>query len=232
MKHWNGRGPLWQTLSWMKGAFFAAALCAFAYCAFVMIQTRAFQKREGRELDRLVALRRAARAPDISKAVLLKRRPPAAAADPMPLSRGVDYASPAKQPRPAAPGDLIGRIEILRLGISTMVIEGTGDATLRRAAGHIAGTALPGGVGNVGIAGHRDTFFRPLRNVRRNDIITITTPIGEYRYRVLSTRIVSPTNVEVLNPSATQILTLVTCYPFYYVGPAPGRFIVRAERII
>jgi sortase A len=125
---------------------------------------------------------------------------------------------------------LIGRIEIERLGVSAVVVEGTGDPVLQRAAGHIAGTALPGQPGNVGIAGHRDTFFRPLRNIRRDDVITVTTPHGAYRYRVVSTKIVSPENLSVLNPDGAEVLTLVTCYPFYFVGPAPQRFIVRAER--
>jgi sortase A len=132
----------------------------------------------------------------------------------------------------AVSGGLIGRMEIPRLGLSVVVIEGTSETTLRRAAGHIAGTALPGQPGNVGISGHRDTFFRPLRNIRRDDIITLTTLLGEYRYRVISTRIVPPTNVAVLDPDGTELLTLVTCYPFYFVGPAPSRFIVRAERVV
>ena len=126
---------------------------------------------------------------------------------------------------------LVGRIEVQRLGVSVVVMEGTSDKTLRRAAGHIAGTGLPGEPGNIGIAGHRDTFFRPLRNIRADDLITLTTPHGDYRYRVVSTKIVRPDNVAVLNPDGHEILTLVTCYPFYYVGSAPERFIVRARRV-
>jgi sortase A len=126
---------------------------------------------------------------------------------------------------------LIGRIEIARLDVSVIVVEGTANATLRRAAGHIEGTVLPGQIGNLGIAAHRDTFFRPLRNIHANDIITLTTRGGEYRYRVVSTKIVNPTDVAVLKSDGTEILTLVTCYPFYFVGAAPKRFIVRAERV-
>jgi sortase A len=136
----------------------------------------------------------------------------------------------ATSPPPAVSG-VIGLLDIPRLGLSVMVVEGAGSTTLRRAAGHIPGTALPGEPGNVGISAHRDTFFRPLRNIRQNDVITVSTLIGEYRYRVVSTRIVSPSDVEVLDPTETQILTLVTCYPFYFVGSAPDRFIVRAERV-
>jgi len=132
---------------------------------------------------------------------------------------------------PAAASGVIGLLDIPRLGLSVMVVEGAGARNLRRAAGHIRGTALPGQPGNVGISAHRDTFFRPLRNIRQNDVITVSTLLGEYRYRVVSTRIVSPSDVEVLDPTQTQILTLVTCYPFYFVGSAPDRFIVRAERV-
>jgi sortase A len=140
-------------------------------------------------------------------------------------------ASGVDIPEAIGPDGLIGRIGIPRLDISAVVIEGTSHKTLRRAVGHIAGTSLPGQPGNVGIAGHRDTFFRPLRNVQENDIITFTTLGGEYRYRVVSIRVVSPDNVAVLSPDGTEILTLVTCYPFYFVGSAPERFIVRAARV-
>jgi sortase A len=126
---------------------------------------------------------------------------------------------------------LIRRIEINRVGLSAMVAEGTDNTTLRRAAGHIQGTALPGQPGNIGIAAHRDTFFRPLRKVRLNDIVTIATQRTEYHYRVVSTRVVKPEEVSVLKPSKQEILTLVSCYPFYFVGPAPNRFVVRAERV-
>ncbi|MBZ5634868.1 MAG: class D sortase [Acidobacteriia bacterium] len=130
------------------------------------------------------------------------------------------------------PDGLIGRIEVERLGVSVVLLEGTSSKTLRRAVGHIAGTGLPGQPGNMGIAGHRDTFFRPLRNIQPDDIITLTTLRGAYRYRVVSAKVVSPDNVAVLDSDGDEILTLVTCYPFYFVGSAPGRFIVRAERVI
>jgi sortase A len=148
------------------------------------------------------------------------------------LARILDDRKPAARKSPAATIDgLIGRIEISRLGLSAIVMEGTRHITLRRAAGHISGTALPGQPGNVGISGHRDTFFRPLRNIRTNDMITLTTLSGEYRYRVVSTEVVGPGDLSVLASSPNEVLTLVTCYPFYFVGPAPYRFIVRAERV-
>jgi sortase A len=135
-------------------------------------------------------------------------------------------------PGTEATNGLLGRMEIPRLGVSVIVAEGTAEATLRRAGGHIPGTSLPGQRGNVGIAGHRDTLFRPLRNIRQNDVITLTTLAGDYRYRVTSTEIVSPSDVTVLQSDGDEVLTLVTCYPFYFVGPAPDRFIVRAQRVI
>ncbi len=148
------------------------------------------------------------------------------------LERPLPTASSLSSKEPgAALGGLIGRIEVARVGLSAMVVEGTDSATLRRAAGHIRGTAEPGRPGNIGIAAHRDTFFRPLRNIRVNDVVTLTTLKGEYRYRVVSKRVVSPDEVSVLKSSDREILTLVSCYPFYFVGPASNRFIVRAERV-
>jgi sortase A len=102
---------------------------------------------------------------------------------------------------------------------------------LRHAVGHIPGTALPGLQGNVAIAGHRDTFFRGLQYIRKEDEITLTTLHGSYRYRVDSTLVVEPREIWVLEDTGDAILTLVTCYPFNYVGPAPLRFIVRARKI-
>jgi sortase A len=138
---------------------------------------------------------------------------------------------PQRAGTPAPEVGLVGRIEIPRIELSVVISEGTSDKTLRRAAGHIRGTGVPGEPGNVGIAGHRDTFFRPLRNIQNNDLITVTTFGGAYRYRVVSTKVVNPDNVDVLDPDGKEILTLVTCYPFYFVGPSPSRFIVRAERV-
>jgi sortase A len=139
--------------------------------------------------------------------------------------------APPSVPGSAGTGGLMGRLEIPRLGFSVVVGEGTDGRTLRRAAGHIAGTALPGRSGNVGIAGHRDTLFRPLRNIQQGDLVTLTTLQAEYRYRVVSAIIVDPSDVSVLESRGDDILTLVTCYPFYFAGPAPDRFIIRAERV-
>lgn len=140
-------------------------------------------------------------------------------------------ATRATRATPAASSDVIGRIEIPRAGVRAMIVRGSSDAALRRAVGHIEGTALPGQPGNIGLAGHRDTFFRNLRALRKNDTILIQTPAGAYEYRVTALRIVGPDAVEVLQTSAVPTLTLVTCYPFYYVGHAPRRFIVQAREV-
>jgi len=125
----------------------------------------------------------------------------------------------------------VGRIEIPAVGLATRVLEGSNAPTLRLAVGHIPGTALPGPSGNVGLAGHRDTFFRPLRRIKLGDEIRFTTATGTFKYRVISLRVVLPNAVEVLNATQQPTLTLVTCYPFDFIGTAPQRLIVHAEMV-
>lgn len=134
-------------------------------------------------------------------------------------------------PRQLADDELIGRLEIPRVGVRGIVREGTDTGTLERAVGHVPSTSLPWQGGNVAIAAHRDSFFRGLSRIRQNDLIVFDTLKGRFEYQVESTRIVSPKNVSVLAASPDPELTLITCYPFYYVGSAPERFIVRARRI-
>ena len=128
----------------------------------------------------------------------------------------------APAPAPLA----VVRIPSIRLEVP--VLPGTDDRTLDRAVGHIDGTALPGAEGNSGIAGHRDGFFRGLKDIVPGDEIELDTLSGKEIYRVDRTWVVNPEDVTVLDPTATRSLTLVTCYPFYYVGAAHQRFIVRA----
>jgi sortase A len=128
-------------------------------------------------------------------------------------------------------GDPVSLVEIPRLKVSVAVVEGIAPADLRIAAGHVPGTALPGEIGNIGIAAHRDTFFRKLRFIRQGDTIVVTTHSASYQYAVESTAIVAPSDVQELQNSGQPTLTLVTCYPFYFVGAAPQRFIVRARLV-
>ena len=194
-------------LRWSQFVLFSAAGIALGYCVFTLAGAWLYQKRESAEFRRLLR-RESSLKPNSAAPAQLAPRLPAIAAD-----------------------GLIGRVEIPRLGVSTVLAEGTDEGVLRRAVGHIPGTALPGQPGNVGIAGDRDTFFRPLRDIRTNDIVLLSTLRGQYCYRVKSTKVVGPDAIDVLAPSTEQTLTLVTCYPFYFVGSAPDRFIVRAERI-
>jgi sortase A len=200
--------PLRQILRWSQRALFACAILLLGYCALALADAWLFQRRESRDLDRLLRERRA----------------------PSPVTpQPVSVTSP--KVAPAVAGSLIGRIEIPRLLLSVVVVEGVDKTSLRRAVGHIPGTALPGEAGNVGLAGHRDTFFRPLKDVKIKDEIQISTLKGTFKYEVESLRIVEPENVGVLARSGENVLTLVTCYPFYFVGPAPKRWIVRARQV-
>jgi sortase A len=127
-------------------------------------------------------------------------------------------------------GSPLAVLSIPKIGLSVPVLEGTDDLTLNRAVGLIEGTARPGQSGNVGIAGHRDGFFRGLKDVGAGDAIEMRTLASRDLYVVESVKIVSPDDVQVLDPTAAPVLTLVTCYPFYFVGSAPQRWIVRAVR--
>ena len=131
----------------------------------------------------------------------------------------------------AATSGLVGQIRIARLGLDAMVAEGDDRRTLRNAVGHLPETAFPGERGNVVLAGHRDSFFRGLKDIRESDRIDLITPDGIFTYRVVKTMIVSPERTEVLESGNASTLTLVTCYPFHYVGKAPKRFIVRAQQV-
>lgn len=141
-------------------------------------------------------------------------------------------ARTAPEPRVTIPRDeVVGRLEIPRLGLRAIVREGSDENTLRRAVGHLPSSPVPGQPGNVAIAGHRDTFFRPLQGIRLNDRITFETLRGRYEYAVQSVKVVQPDDVGVLRASAQPELTMITCYPFHYIGSAPRRFVVEARQI-
>ena len=127
-------------------------------------------------------------------------------------------------------GDILGRISIPRIGLSVVVLEGTTSRTLQHGVGHIGGTSLPGEPGNVGIAGHRDTYFRGLKDLRAHDEIQIQTAAGLATYEVDWIQITVPNDVAIVSHASESALTLVTCYPFHFVGAAPERFVVHARR--
>ena len=203
MRVFLGAIPAGRTLKLAEHALTIIGALALGYCLAVFLEARFYQAREERDFARELRL------------------------------KGGNKAAPIDSIAAAATPDkhgVVGRLEIPRLGVSVMVVEGVDDSDLKRAVGHIPRTALPWESGNVGLAGHRDTFFRPLRSIQRDDTITVSTLHGAYRYRVLSTNVVLPKDIEVLYPTGRNSLTLVTCFPFEYVGSAPKRFIVRAER--
>ncbi len=145
----------------------------------------------------------------------LRRNPPAVSAAPATIADGTP----------------VGEVEIPKLHFSAVVFQGTSDGILAQGVGHLDASAFPGQTGNVVLAAHRDTFFRSLRNIRIGDLVQLTTPYGVRTYAVDSTEVVKPTEVGVVASTATPTLTLITCYPFYYVGHAPKRFIVRASPV-
>ena len=153
-------------------------------------------------------------------------------------SRTAPPASSAKPPALRAPSGLalepgtpLAELSIPRIGLSLVVMEGSDEHTLRKGLGHIEDTSLPGESGNVAIAGHRDSFFRPLLNIQVGDDIILDTPGERVHYKVSSYRVVNSSEVSVIKPTDEAVLTLVTCYPFWFVGSAPDRFVVRANLV-
>lgn len=134
-----------------------------------------------------------------------------------------------KAPKALARGHFIGKVQFG--GNAAVILEGVDDRTLKVAVGHVPGTALPGEPGRVALAAHRDTFFRPLRNVKLGNRISLVTTNGKFEYKITKTEIVKPDAMHVLSPTKTNTLTLITCYPFNYVGKAPLRFIVHATKV-
>jgi len=146
-------------------------------------------------------------------------------------SSQIKDVSKNEQPELIGEGAVIGEMQVPRLGLKIIVVQGDSDRILERAVGHIPETALPGQFGNVAVAGHRDSFFRPLRNIQSGDAITFKTHSDKFHYEVESTAVVLPSDVSVLRASSGRTLTLITCFPFYYVGAAPSRFVVRARQV-
>jgi sortase A len=146
-------------------------------------------------------------------------------------TKKISQAGRFAEPRVLTEGDVIGEIQVPRLGLSAIVVQGESPASLRRAVGHLSKSALPGEWGNVALAGHRDTFFRPLRDIQLGDEIRFKTPGRSFEYVVESIEVVAPRDIRVLEPLSGHELTFITCYPFHYVGPAPKRFVVRAREV-
>jgi sortase A len=150
------------------------------------------------------------------------------------------YAAAVEQPHidtatwarsEAARTGIVGKVEIPSVGLSAIIVEGSGSRALLEGVGHLRGSAFPGEDGNVVLAGHRDTYFRSLKDVHPSDLVRITTASGVYLYAVDSTEVIDPGDTEVLRDTSDAVLTLVTCYPFHYVGHAPKRYVIQAEQV-
>ena len=200
--------PSRRGLRLLERLLLAFGIACLGYYAYVSAETALYQAFETRELDAILS-----------------------SAEPTPIPSGAARSSTTvilPRSRPAA-GTPLGRLEIPRLGVSAIVRAGSDSKTLRLAVGHIGGTALPGEGGNIGLAAHRDTFFRRLGEIRPDDEVRLVTREGVFTYRVQGTKVVEPRETWVLSQTSEPALTLVTCYPFRYVGSAPQRFIVRAS---
>jgi LPXTG-site transpeptidase (sortase) family protein len=213
-------------LTFFQALFFFFGLAALGYWGYSTLETRAVQAYEEWAFSQELSGREPSVQDYLGSFIGLEpkaayRRPPEVTPD---ITR--------REPPPLAPNqDWRARIQIPRVRVEAVVHHGVDKRTLGRAVGHIPGTAVPGQPGNVGFAAHRDTFFRGLRNIRKNDLIIVETRDGVFHYEVDSMRIVTPNRVDVLDATAEPTLTLVTCYPFNYVGKAPKRFIVHARQV-
>ncbi len=194
--------PMRWLLRGSRYLFLITGVLALGYVGFILLDARIYQASAKRSLEtQIVQVEKTGREPKVF------------------------------QPKRAVKeGDVLGLIDVPRLGLSVAVLQGTKSRVLRLGVGHIEGTPLPGEAGNSGVAGHRDTFFRDLKDIRQKDEIQLQTATGLFRYEVDWVGVVASDDVSVLAPSPESLLTLVTCYPFYFVGPAPKRFVVQAHR--
>ena len=189
---------------WTGRALIALGTACLIFAGAATVSTWRYQRSAKSQLERMIAI-----------------EPPPTALERSPMAWA-----------PLEPGELIGRVDIPRLNLSAAVAEGDDENTLGKAVGHLPDTPLPWHRrGNVAFAAHRDGLFRPLENVRHDDDVRVVTARGEFHYRVTKTHIVDPHDVWVIAPTETPTITLITCYPFSFVGNAPRRFIVQAELV-
>lgn len=232
------RRRAWGRLRALERLLLVIGVVCLGYWGYVSAEAALYQAYETRELDAILAsaatrphpVADTADVPAVSAAddaASDESATPAAAGRVSSGTRAPQATPAGASARTPVRGETIGRIEIPRLGVNAIVRTGSDARTLRLAVGHIPGTAPPGG-GNTGLAAHRDTFFRRLGSIAVGDEIRVVTPERTYQYAVEETMIVEPTDVWVLDPTNEPVLTLVTCYPFRFIGAAPQRFIVRA----
>jgi sortase A len=231
----------------LRGLLLLLGLCGVGYYGYTLADQYVYQAYENWAFDQQIAGR-----PGVTFSDYVRERTPFGfLVGPAPARPAVSTtapAAPSEAPivRPAE-GALLGRVEIGRLNLSAIVREGVDAKTLSSAVGHVPSTALPGQLGNFAIAAHRDTLFRALKDIHKDDLVTFQSPAATYSYKVVATKIVVPSDVSVLRSDGggiipaddppgqaavpSRLLTMITCYPFYYVGAAPKRFIVEAELV-
>jgi sortase A len=196
-------------LTWLERALWTAGCCALGYYVFTSIDASLTQRQLAQSFE--------------------ESRTHVG----VPAQATLNNSTADLQKVPAQPGSrLVGRLEIPKLDLSSVILERVGSQTLRVGLGHVPGTSMPGQRGNVVIAGHRDTFFRPLQKIKIGDEVFVDTTARTYCYQVRSFEIVDPHNVNALRFHDRNELTLITCYPFSYIGPAPKRFVVHAEPVL
>ena len=226
---------------WLAGGLVLLGLVLAGMWLTNYVETRNYQSTESRRLETALRQEHSTVAPasgpaKVTPASGTAKVTPAPGLAKVTRAPGPANVTPASGPATrstssvAAAKVALGRIEIPRLRISGMIAEGTDTRTLKRAVGHVVRTSQPGEAGNVGLAAHRDGFFRGLGGVRKDDLIRIVTARGTYSYRVEWMEVVEPHRIDVLDSTAEPSLTLITCYPFNWIGPAPKRFVVRARQ--
>ena len=202
----------------LEAVLWTIAVVALGWFVYVQADAYFFQQGQNRRMN-----------------ALLRRNAESAAAGEKDSAPSITGATPDGETAAAATrvhfvrGDLVARIDIPRLKVSEAVIEGDDTETLRHAVGHIPGTALPGEPGNIALAGHRDSFFRKIGQLRDGDTLILETARGAFSYHVAKRAIVAPSDTSVLNSTTEPALTLVTCYPFRYIGSAPKRYVIIAR---
>lgn len=232
-----------KPLQYLRTLLLLLGLCGLGYYGYTLANQYIYQDYQNWAFDQEIAGRRQVNFRDY-----LREQTPFG------FLAGAKPAEPVVAPAPpSAPevirpvqGSLLGRVEVPRLNLSAMVREGVDAKTLSVAVGHVPSTALAGQPGNFAIAAHRDTLFRALKDIRKDDLIEFQSTTGTYTYKVMGMTIVKPSNVSVLRPDGggvipaadlssgngpDKLLTMITCYPFYYVGAAPKRFIVEAKLV-
>jgi sortase A len=243
----NRPSPRLGLLRSLRGLLLILGLCGIGYYGYTLADQYVYQAYENWAFDQQIAGHGG-----VTFADYMREQTPfgflvgSAPAKPAVSTTNRSAPTEPQVSRPAE-GSLLGRVEIPRLNLSAIVREGVDAKTLSSAVGHVPSTALPGQLGNFAIAAHRDTLFRALKDIKKDDVVTFQSPAGTYAYKVVATKIVTPSDVSVLRSDgggiistgeldgaaadSSRLLTMITCYPFYYVGAAPKRFIVEAELV-